>query len=199
MIQLTYTFLKKYPIYLSIYLSLLCIALPSYALDVAGVDIPQQVTTHHGDPVKLLGASVRSKFIVKVYVGAFYASKKLDNRFEAMSFKGSKRMVMHFMRDVSAEKMQDAWHEGFRSNNEANTINKFEKEIEEFLDYFSNGVKDEDVFVFDFIPKTGVAVIVNGKHKTTIHNPDFYTLLLSTWMGNKPPSKKFQKELLNLE
>lgn len=166
-------------------------------VSVEGNKLPEKVEfVGYDAPLVLQGAGIRSKFVVDVYVGGLYLEQKIKSRTEALNLPGAKRMYMGFLRTVSGEKIKSSWYEGIRKNNDYNLVSTNKKTIDNFVEFFNQGVKKGDIIFIDNIPEEGVAVTINGVLVGVIKNNDFFKILLATWMGNKPPGKKFQKQLL---
>lgn len=170
-------------------------------LQVSGVSIDETIVLGPGkSKLVLQGAGVRSKLFIDVYVGALYTKKPVSTPEQAVAQAGAKRMQMIFLYDgVTQSKLQKTWLEGIKANNSRNDYQKFEKQIEWFVSLFDQNMKPGDKVVIDYIPALGTKVEINGEEKGRVIDKGFYPLVLNTWMGNKPPSKKFRKELLTFE
>lgn len=151
---------------------------------------------NYNQDLRLQGAGIRSKFIVDVYVGGLYLEQKTSNRVKALNQTGAKRMYMGFLRQVSAEKMQDSWRDGIKANNDFNMVELNKKNIATFINFFQRDIKKGDIIFIDNIPNEGVAISLNNVPLGVIKDNNFYKLVLSTWLGSKPPSSSFQKDLL---
>jgi hypothetical protein len=58
-------------------------------------------------------------------------------------------------------------------------------------------IKDDQAFVFTYVPEQGTAVEVAGEEKGTIAGKEFADALLRCWIGPKPgPGEGFKKNLL---
>lgn len=167
-----------------------------HAAQVAGIDVPPEVTVGN-QTLTAQGAALRSKFFFDVYVAAFYAVGKARTPSEALALPGPKRMWFRFLRVVPKNKFIEAWQEGFANNNSAATLEQNKKLINIFLDLFDNDMANGDIMTVDYIPNKGTQVSLNGKVKGTISGEHFYSLVLSVWMGEHPPNQQFQKALLS--
>ena len=108
---------------------------------------------------------------------------------------GPRQTVMHFLRNVGADKICEAWDEGL----EANTPD-YSPELEEQFDTLCTWMEDlakGDRMVFTYIPDKGTLVEVKGKLAGTLDGKDFADALFACWIGPKPgPGKKFKRALL---
>ncbi len=169
------------------------------ALEVAGIPVPETVVLEDKqNKLHLQGAGVRTKLFFDIYIGAFYATKKIETPQHALSNTGPKRMWLHFLyKKVSSNEYKDAWIDGIKANNSEATVDHYKKEIDNFISLFHEDLVAGDNLTLDYIPNKGTMVTMNGQLKAVIPGEGFYSILLSTWMGKKPPSQKFQDALLS--
>jgi chalcone isomerase-like protein len=52
--------------------------------------------------------------------------------------------------------------------------------------------------VFTYVPGTGTTLAINGKDKLTIAGSAFNPVLLSVWLGPKPPTANVKKGMLGV-
>lgn len=187
--------MKVYGLLLSLLLSG-----PLFAYQLEGVEIPESVVVRKDKiQLDLLGAGVRTKFFVNVYVGAFYADETLKTPIEAVDENVPKRMHFYFLHKVNAQKMQDAWKEGIRANNDAQAVLSQQDDVKRFLEMLNQPMQSGDQLILDYTPQQGTKVVLNGSVKGIFPGKPFNDLILKTWMGKEPPSKKFQTALLSFQ
>ncbi len=163
------------------------------AATLAGVNLPDSVKV--GEQTLVLnGLGLRKKFVVKVYVAGLYLKQKSSDASAIMKDDGPKRMVMHFVHDVSRKQLADGFNEGF-DNNSPDAKKTMKADIDSFLGALED-VKQGDEVVFTFLPGSGTTVAINGKDKLTIANPAFAPVLFSVWLGPKPPNADLKSGLL---
>jgi len=172
---------------------------PVYSRQLGDVDLPDSITLEGTDQLlQLNGMGYRTKFVFKVYVGALYTESKADSRDEIQSLDGPKRIVMHMVHDeVSREKMNAAWLEGFEDNNTDEQFGRLKSRLETFIALFPD-LKAGDVIYLDYIPSSGTLVTFNGEKKPVIEGSDFYTALLDVWLGEEPADDDLKDALLGL-
>ena len=172
---------------------------PVYSRQLGDVDLPDSVTLDGTEQVlQLNGMGYRTKFVFKVYVGALYTETKADSRDKVQSLKGPKRIVMHMVHDeVSREKMNAAWLEGFEDNNSDEQFGRLKTRLDTFTALFPD-LKAGDVIYLDYIPSSGTQVIFNGEKKPVIEGADFYAALLDVWLGEEPADGDLKDALLGL-
>lgn len=160
---------------------------------VADVTVPEQATLG-GQKLVLNGAGLRKKAIFKVYVGALYLPSKTNSADAALAA-GTAKVTMHFMRDVDAGKLRDAWTEGFAGNNAPADVAKHKADLDRFIALFGDVAEGQTIDV-DFVAGTGVSVSVAGKAKGTVAGDDFAKKVLRIWLGPKPPSDELKSGML---
>lgn len=165
---------------------------------VEGVEIPESVVVHKGKmQLDLQGASVRSKNFFNVYIAAFYSDETLKTPDEAVTQNVPKRMHFYFVHGLSAKKLKDAWLDGIQVNNKSMSVAAHQYDIKRFINLFDQNISAGDQLILDYTPEGGTKVVLNGAVKGTIEGKPFNDLILNTWMGPQPPSKKFQTALLS--
>ena len=162
---------------------------------LAGVTLPD--TAQAGTRTLVLnGIGLRTKFFVKVYVGGLYLEQKSSDAAAILKTDVPKRVVMHFVRNVSKNQITDGFNESFE-NNTPDAKKTLKAEIDQFLGALES-VNDGDEVVITYLPGTGTTVTVKGKEKVTISTPIFAEVIFSVWLGPKPPNPDLKKGLLGL-
>lgn len=162
------------------------------AVEVAGVQLDQAVTTH-GQLLKLNGHGIRKKFFIKVYIGSLYAAKRLTSAPEALQDQGDKLIRMNFLHSkVEKEKIIEAFTEGL-ANNSPDLVGS--PEVKKFLTLFSADFNRGDV-VDLVLSADGVSVSHNGKPMGTITSARLARGVLSIYLGDKPADESLKKGML---
>ena len=179
-----------------LYLSLLFSSLPGIAgTKLAGIDVADHYFVD-GQALKLNGAGVRSKFFVKVYVGALYLETITRNAAQATAMTGAKSMQMHMLyKEVSAAKITSGWTDGFRANLNLTELAGVQERLDRFNRLFPD-LQSGDLVRMDHTPGKGTTVSRNGKTLGTIAGDDFFAALLKVWIGEQPADKKLKAGLL---
>jgi len=163
------------------------------AASLAGVNLPDTATVG-GKPLVLNGLGLRSEFMVKVYVAGLYLEQKSADPDAIIKAEAPKRIVMHFLHDASQKQMTVAFSESFQDNS-PQTGTTMKADIDKFLGALEP-LKVGDEMVFTYLPATGTTVAINGKEKVTISGQAFSQVLLSVWLGPKPPTASLKKGML---
>jgi hypothetical protein len=175
-------------------LSLALPALPAGAASLAGVNLPDKVEAG-GQTLVLNGLGLRSKFFIKVYVGALYLPQKEKAAAKVMAQDAPRRMVMHFLYGVTREQMCDAWKEGLEQNTPkaAADVKKSFATLCGWMEPIPKG----NELVLTYVPGKGTEVEVNGKTKGTLEGKPSADAVLGTWIGPDPgPGGDFKKAVL---
>jgi hypothetical protein len=169
---------------------------PAGAREIAGVELPEEVTRDDGATLSLNGAGVRTKFFFKIYVAALYLEHKASTVEAVLTDEGGKRVAMHFLySEVSAEDLVEAWNDGFTANGTPEQLDALAADIIAFNKLFS-AVKAGDTIILDYLPGVGTAVIIRGEQQGVIAGKPFNDLLLSIWLGTQPVAEDLRAALL---
>jgi Chalcone isomerase-like len=168
----------------------------AYALEVKGVKVDETAQVG-GNALVLNGAGIRTKMVFKVYVAALYLTQKQASADAVLSDAGNKRVVMHFLRELSAEKLLHAMDEGFEANNSKVEMTAVESQMKAFrqLMISAKEVKEGDVILLDYTT-AGTQVSLNGKALGTVEGAAFNQALLRVWLGAKPVDASLKKAML---
>jgi hypothetical protein len=166
---------------------------PVRAATLADVDLPDQETVD-GKTLALNGLGLRrATFLeVEVYVIGLYLERKSGDAKAIIESSESKRIQMHFVRDVTTKQLRDAWKKGFEDNYE--DVASIEDEIATF-NASMRDVKAGDSMVLDF-SGDAVGVLINGIEIDAVEGKPFQQALLGIWLGPKPPNDDLKKGIL---
>lgn len=156
-----------------------------------GVKFPDE-TQVDGIHLTLNGLGLRQATMlkVKVYIAALYVAKPSNDANVILGSNAPKELVLHFVRNVTASDLNNAWEEGF------------DKQASEFKDPLAmlkgwmTDMKTGQRLVFVHKPGAGIQVDVNGAAKGTIKGDQFAKAFLSIWLGPNPPNPGLKTGLL---
>jgi long-chain acyl-CoA synthetase len=171
--------------------------LSAQATEVNGVKLDDSVKLGESTLV-LNGAGIRTKLMFKVYVGALYLTAKKADTTLILFDSDPKRVSLHILRNLSAEKLVHALDEGLEANNSANELVKIEPQLKSFRQQMTSGgaVKEGDVLELDYIPSIGTQARLNGKILGTTEGESFNRALLKVWLGDHPVDDDLKKAML---
>lgn len=169
----------------------------AYALDVSGTNVPDKASVE-GTELQLNGAGMRSKFMFKVYVASLYTTAKKTTAEDVLADTGAKRMQLNIRRELTAEQLLEALHEGVKANNSAAELAPLEARLKEFDGIMTSVGKASpgNVITLDYVPGSGTRVQLNGQNKGTIAGDDFNKALLKIWLGPEAVQASLKKALL---
>jgi hypothetical protein len=172
----------------------LLLALPAGAGTLAGVTLPDTAEVQ-GHSLVLNGMGLRTRFFIKVYVGGLYLAQKQSSAAAVLAADAPRRMVMHFIYDVSKDQMCDAWGEGLEKNTPKASAD-VKKAFTTLCDWMG-GVGKGTELVLTYLPGEGTMVEISGKLKGTLPGKATADAILGTWIGPDPgPGAGFKKAVL---
>jgi hypothetical protein len=164
---------------------------PVRAATLADVDLPDQETVD-GKTLALNGLGLRRATFLEVYVIGLYLERKSGDAKAIIESSESKRIQIHFVRDVTTKQLRDAWKKGFEDNYE--DVASIEDEIATF-NASMRDVKAGDSMVLDF-SGDAVGVLINGIEIDAVEGKPFQQALLGIWLGPKPPNDDLKEGIL---
>lgn len=156
-----------------------------------GKQFPREVTfSYDGTEYTLqaTGTAVRKKYFFKVYGMVHYqqdaAPGSKSELFSSILSDGkAKQITMDFARGVGAGKIQGAYREGFEKNLSEEKFAELQPQIEQFVGYYGNDVKEDEQYILRWLPGGTILAIVQGEEKPAITNVDFARALWAIWLG----------------
>jgi len=194
--ELTGGKLNRTAIFISVVI--LITAVSAHAMERDGVEYPDSITVSNVDLyLNGLGTREATIFKVNVYVAALYLEHTDCDGYAICDSDEIKRLVLHFVRNVSGGDIANAWAEGFMKN-AGDDISAYESRIE-MLNSWMSEMKDDETMMFTYIPGTGLEVSVKGTFMGTIEGSDFAGVFFSIWLGDDPPNGGLRNGLLGLD
>jgi hypothetical protein len=169
----------------------LVLAAPALAREVGGVQFPDTLDVS-GQALRLNGAGIRKKFVVKVYAAGLYVAKPSSDAEALVSADEPKRVRMVFLRDVDKAKILETYREGFQNNGAP-------PEVIAKLDLIAPAVVDMrrggEMFV-TYVPGQGTTVAAAGGKPVTVEGKDFADAMFRNWLGPRPADADLKKAFL---
>jgi long-chain acyl-CoA synthetase len=172
------------------------VAAAPQAAEVAGVRIDDKIQAG-GQELVLNGAGLRTKFFIKVYVGALYVAQKTNSPAAILDNPAPRRMVLRMLREMDADSLYGALDEGLRNNLTAAELAELKPQADQ-LGAIMKGigtVKEGDGITIDF-GAAGIEVGLNGKPRGKVEGAVFGRALLKVWLGDQPADASLKKALL---
>lgn len=177
---------------------LLLAAAPGSALAArfAGVTLPN-TTTAAGTALTLNGIGLRTySFLgIHIYVAGLYLETPRHDAEAILASPNVKVLVLHFVHDVSAAKVQNAWRKGLRDNCIAPCTLR-PALLERFLASLP-GVHAGETVELVFSPP-GMRAYFDGKLAGSLDDPQFARLMLAVFLGPHTNAPQLKTELLGM-
>lgn len=160
---------------------------------VANVNMPERMEVQ-GKQLVLNGVGIRKATIlnVKVYVAGLYLETPSKDPGQIIRSTQSKRLVMHFLRDVDRDDIVKAWSDGFRKNNK--NLDQVKVRIAKLTGWMRDA-KEGNTITLTYA-NGSVEMAFGTKVLGTIDGADFAQALFSIWLGPEPPDQDLKKGLL---
>jgi hypothetical protein len=173
-----------------------------------------------GRPFVLVGAGVRKKVLVKVYAMALYVDEadgrhafpalvsraggrdhaKLVSSDHAQSFvmwgTFGKLGILHFVRDVDAEKIRSAFAEGLEEEMGDKAPVDRKQAAEQFLALFDKDMKEGQDIKVRTSADGKIEVEIAGQKKQAPQSPKLARAVWGIWLGAKPISTDLRRALV---
>lgn len=138
--------------------------------------------------LSITGLAVRTRFFFKIYCLAHYMQDPPTGSTGAilqaiMSDSQAKQVTMHFVRDVSADRIQHALLDGFQRNTTDSELAVIQPFVEQFTRAIYRDVKEDDQFVIRWLPGGTTTSVFEGREVTNITSAPFAKVLWSIWFG----------------
>ncbi|MCK5116179.1 MAG: chalcone isomerase family protein [Candidatus Aegiribacteria sp.] len=177
---------------------MLLTAMSSFAMEMNDIEFPDAITVNGVDLIlNGLGKREATIFNVDVYVAALYLEHTGSDGYAICESDQTKRLILHFVRNVSGGDIAGAWAEGFMKNGGDN-VSVYESRIVSLNSWMSE-MKDGEQMMFTYIPGTGLEVSLKGTPMGTIEGSDFAAVFFSIWLGDDPPNGGLRRGLLGLD
>lgn len=168
-------------------------------VDLAGIKY-ETVEQVGGQKLQLNGAGIRYKAIFKVYAAALYLPSKMGTPDAVYGATAAPRRIhITMLRDIDGNELGKLFTQGMEKNSPRDVFAKSINGTIKMADLFSKRKKlaTGESFTVDWIPGTGTVISVNGKPELDpIKEPEFYTALMSIWLGPSPADTQLKDALL---
>ncbi len=136
----------------------------------------------------ITGLAVRTRFFFNVYCLAHYMQDPPTGSTGTvlkaiLSDSQAKQVTMHFVRDVSADRIQRALLDGFRRNASDLELGAIQPLVDVFARAIDRDVKKNDRFVIRWLPGGTTTSIFEGREVSSISSVLFAKVLWSIWFG----------------
>lgn len=176
---------------------------PSYAQVAepsSGVNFPAQVSVG-GANAAITGVGLRKKAIFKVYAIASYMdaskiNKAADPYTQLLTDGPAKQITMHFVRDVDAAKIREAFEESLKSNIPSYATSPAKKNADAFL-AAQVDMKTNEEIVLRWTQGGKIEMLAKGQPKATFTDSVLARGIWSIWLGAVPISADIKTGLVS--
>ena len=143
--------------------------------------------------LRLIGAGLLRYWGFKAYTGAFYLEEgaAVD---QALS-DTAKRIELEYFRSIKGKDFGPATNKSIAKNVDSKTFERLRSRIDYHNSLYED-VQPGDRYALTYIPGRGTETSLNGEPKGVIEGADFAAAVFSIWLGSKPMSKSFKKQIL---
>lgn len=172
--------------------SLLLVALSG----VAGLAKAAEQVNVQGSNLQLNGLAVHSELRQEWFLNALYLSNKSDDPAEILNSPMIKRMQIKVLADdLPGRRLKRFWIERIKNNNEASVVLENARGVRELADSLGQDLAAGDTINIDYVPGQGTVIQINGATVNTV-DETIFSLMLNTWVGERPPSSEFKDAIL---
>lgn len=152
-----------------------------------------------GQRLALNGAGTRIKAVFKVYTAGLYLQAKAVTPEAVLAAPGPKRLHIVMLRDIDGNELGKLFTRGMEDNAPRADFAKSIPGMLRMGELFARKkrlAKGEN-FSVDWVPGRGTSILINGQVQgEPIQEPEFFTSLMSIWLGNKPADGALKDALL---
>lgn len=165
------------------------------AKKVGGFDTPDSLEVL-GEELMLNGAGVRTKLVIKVYVGALYLEEASQDAAAIIDADDPMAIRLQVRSGfLNREKMQAALLEGFEKSTSGDT-SSIQSDIDEMMNLMSEAIKKKDVYLLAYSPELGMVISKNGTELGTVGGLEFKQALFGIWLSDSPAQASLKKAML---
>lgn len=150
------------------------------------------------DGMTLLGMAEFSELRRPYYIGALYADTPTTDAALLLETQGRRRMEMRVTAETwGMRRFSSQWTQSIFVNNPQSELLRFDDAFLQFNSLLNRPFVRGDIITVDGFEDGSTVVSVNGIEAMTIYTPGFTQLLLSKWIGSKPPTTEFRTSMLS--
>ena len=142
------------------------------------------------------GISIHSELGQESFIGAILSDTLTTNSTELLTSNEEKQIQVRVLANrLSARRFRRLWIEGLAINASTRELEEQSRNMADFSNMLKVSMTKGDIFAVQR-DTTSVKVIINGSTLGEIEDPNFFDLLLRTWIGPVPLSSTFRDGLL---
>jgi hypothetical protein len=152
-----------------------------------------------GQQLRLNGVGMRASPVLKGFAAGLYLAQNSSSTEQVLHTPGPKRLRMRMMLDVPIQVFTHALRKGIRRNVPEPQQASLSERIGTFDAILQSVGKvfDGDVIDLDYLPESGLVILINGKPRgAPIPGEDLYAALMLVFIGERPVDAKLKAGLL---
>ncbi|WP_051327436.1 chalcone isomerase family protein [Desulfatibacillum aliphaticivorans] len=188
---------------LSSFIFILCLicalTAPALAKDFHGWPLPDKMPADESTDLVLNGAGFRTKFLLKIYVGALYLTHKETDANKIINADEYMGVRMHFtFRKVGHDSLVEILNTGFDKATNGDTSG-IQSQIDHLFALLPQEFRKNDIVDLLYVPGRGIVTHINGKYAGECPGLDFKQAVFAIWLGDEPVTEKLKAEMLGIE
>jgi hypothetical protein len=168
------------------------LAVPIYAAEVGGIYYDESYMVDNRK-LNLIGVGLLRYWGFKAYTGAFYMEEGAP--INGASSDTAKRIELEYFRSIKGKDFGPATNKSISKNVDSKTFERLRSRIDYHNSLYED-VQPGDRYSLTYVPGEGTELSLNGEYKGIIEGSDFAAAVFSIWLGPKPISKSFKKQIL---
>lgn len=167
-----------------------------FALTVEGKSF-EPTRAVHGTTLELVGAGLREKGLIDVYVLGAYTESGSCNRKRIIEDEEVKYLRFEMLRSVKGSKMASTIGDAFDEAIPEGADSELQRQRETFKGYFKQTVAKDQVMEFTYVPGAGVVIVQDGKELgPPLSGKRFQEVLWSIYFGSRTCCTELRQQLL---
>ncbi len=151
------------------------------------------------ESLQLNGIAIHSKLRRDIYIGALYVTVPSGNADDLMQSEQHKRLVLRVLASRWTDRsFQQHWTQALLINNDEEALATHAESIIRFTEVIGGDLQSGDEVVIDKPMAGPMTLAVNGVELFSLAQKQnsFFRLLLSGWIGPRPPASNFKRDIL---
>ena len=162
------------------------------AVEIEGIRFSESFKAE-GKNLRLTGVGLLRYWGFKAYTGALYLEK--GTPVDSILADTAKRIELEYFRAIKGKDFGPATDKSIAKNVDPQTYERLRPQIDYHNSLYED-VQPGDRYSLTYIPGRGTELALNGKPKGIVEGAEFAQAVFSIWLGPKPISNSFKKQIL---
>jgi protein TonB len=150
------------------------------------------------DDMTMTGMAAYTELKRPFYIGALYSDSTVVDAESFLTTQGRRRMELRVNGTrLTPRRFSSQWTQALLINGSPEQLDRFDDAFVQFNNLPKETFKVGDQIIIDSFPEGATVVSVNGVTMLSVAKSGFFELLVSKWIGNRPPSTDFKANILN--